>query len=112
MKRRLNATSPPPADRGARSPRRFCPTTTSLFSVDVGQARRKYRRLSTIGESTAIEDVRLEIRDRFGPLPPAAEGFFHVAQLRVLGASLGIEGIMVRGRRGPQLPFATMRCRA
>ena len=44
----------------------------------------------------AIEDVRLEIRDRFGPLPAPAEAFFHVAQLRLLGAALGIEGIMVR----------------
>jgi transcription-repair coupling factor (superfamily II helicase) len=88
-----NAPPPPPADVAldvpAFLPDDYIPSQDAKLDV--------YRRLSTIGESAAIEDVRLEIRDRFGPLPPAAEGFFHVAQLRVLGASLGIEGIMVRG---------------
>ncbi len=88
-----NAPPPPPADVSldlpAFLPDDYIPSQDAKLDV--------YRRLSTIGEAPAIEDVRLEIRDRFGPLPPAAEGFFHVAQLRVLGASLGIEGIMVRG---------------
>ncbi len=88
-----NAPPPPPADVSldlpAFLPDDYIPSQDAKLDV--------YRRLSTISESAAIEDVRLEIRDRFGPLPPAAEGFFHVAQLRVLGASLGIEGIMVRG---------------
>ena len=88
-----NAPPPPPADVSldlpAFLPDDYIPSQDAKLDV--------YRRLSTIVESAAIEDVRLEIRDRFGPLPAAAEGFFHVAQLRVLGASLGIEGIMVRG---------------
>ncbi len=88
-----NAPPPPPADVSldlpAYLPDDYIPSQDAKLDV--------YRRLSTIAESPAIEDVRLEIRDRFGPLPPPAEGFFHVAQLRVLGASLGIEGIMVRG---------------
>ena len=88
-----NAPPPPPADVSldlpAFLPDDYIPSQDAKLDV--------YRRLSTIGEAPAIEDVRLEIRDRFGPLPAAAEGFFHVAQLRVLGASLGIEGIMVRG---------------
>jgi transcription-repair coupling factor (superfamily II helicase) len=37
------------------------------------------------------------VRDRFGPLPPAAEAFFATAQLRVIGGALGVEGIIVRG---------------
>jgi transcription-repair coupling factor (superfamily II helicase) len=87
------APPPPPADVSldlpAFLPDDYIPSQDAKLDV--------YRRLSTITEAPAIEDVRLEIRDRFGPLPPAADGFFHVAQLRVLGASLGIEGIMVRG---------------
>ncbi|HEV8409999.1 MAG TPA: transcription-repair coupling factor, partial [Gemmatimonadaceae bacterium] len=87
------APPPPPADVSldlpAFLPDDYIPSQDAKLDV--------YRRLSTIADTAAIEDVRLEIRDRFGPLPPAADGFFHVAQLRVLGASLGIEGIMVRG---------------
>jgi transcription-repair coupling factor (superfamily II helicase) len=87
-----NAPPPPPADvsldQPAFLPDEYIPSQDAKLDV--------YRRLSTIVDSAAIEDVRLEIRDRFGPLPAAAEAFFHVAQLRVLGAALGIEGIMVR----------------
>jgi transcription-repair coupling factor (superfamily II helicase) len=87
-----NAPPPPPADVSldvpALLPDDYIPSQDAKLDV--------YRRLSTIADHAAIEDVRLEIRDRFGPLPPPAEAFFHVAQLRVLGAALGIEGIMVR----------------
>jgi transcription-repair coupling factor (superfamily II helicase) len=87
-----NAPPPPPADvsldQPAYLPDEYIPSQDAKLDV--------YRRLSTIVDSAAIEDVRLEIRDRFGPLPSPAEAFFHVAQLRVLGAALGIEGIMVR----------------
>jgi len=87
-----NAPPPPPADVAldipAFLPDDYIPSQDAKLDV--------YRRLTTIAESAAIEDVRLEIRDRFGPLPPAAEAFFHVAQLRLLGAALGVEGIMVR----------------
>jgi transcription-repair coupling factor (superfamily II helicase) len=56
-----------------------------------------YRRLTRIGDPAEIAGVRAELRDRFGPLPPAAEAFFAVATLRVTGAHLGIEGILVHG---------------
>jgi transcription-repair coupling factor (superfamily II helicase) len=56
-----------------------------------------YRRLTRLDDPAAIEGLRQEVRDRFGPLPPAAEAFFHLALLRVLGGRLGIEGLLVRG---------------
>jgi len=56
-----------------------------------------YRRLSALGSPEAIEELRQEVRDRFGPLPPPAEAFFATATLRLVGGSLGIEGILVRG---------------
>jgi len=37
------------------------------------------------------------VRDRFGPLPTAAEAFFATAFLRIIGGLLGIEGVIVRG---------------
>jgi transcription-repair coupling factor (superfamily II helicase) len=56
-----------------------------------------YRRLSASTSPEAIEELRIEVRDRFGPLPPPAEAFFSTAILRLVGGSLGIDGILVRG---------------
>lgn len=56
-----------------------------------------YRRLTHAPGAVAIAEVRAEVRDRFGPLPAAAERYFAVAALRRLGAGLGIEGVLVRG---------------
>jgi transcription-repair coupling factor (superfamily II helicase) len=56
-----------------------------------------YRRLTRISDPVEIAGVRAELRDRFGPLPAPAEAFFAVATLRVTGAHLGIEGILVHG---------------
>ena len=55
-----------------------------------------YRRLSRVDRVEEIERLRLELRDRFGPLPPPAEGMLALATLRVVGGVLGIEGILVR----------------
>ena len=56
-----------------------------------------YRRLTSQTDPAAIADVRAEVRDRFGALPPEAERYFALAELRRLGAALAIEGILVRG---------------
>src|SRR3954463_12496251 len=44
-----------------------------------------------------IQAVREELRDRFGPLPPDAERLLLVAELRALGAQLGLETIHIKG---------------
>jgi transcription-repair coupling factor (superfamily II helicase) len=56
-----------------------------------------YRRLARFEEPTEIEQLRGELRDRFGPLPAQAEAMLALAQLRIIGGALGIEGILVRG---------------
>jgi transcription-repair coupling factor (superfamily II helicase) len=56
-----------------------------------------YRRLARFDDVNEIEALRTELRDRFGPLPLPAEGMLALAQLRVVGGQLGIEGILVRG---------------
>ena len=55
-----------------------------------------YRRLTVLREPKDIEALQLEVRDRFGPMPTAAHALFASAMLRVLGASLGVEGVLVR----------------
>ena len=57
-----------------------------------------YRRL---GAATAVDQVDLireEIRDRFGPIPDPAATYLAAARLRLLGAPLGVEGILVHGQ--------------
>jgi transcription-repair coupling factor (superfamily II helicase) len=56
-----------------------------------------YKRLARLEDPRDIEALRVELRDRFGPLPPAAEAMLALAQLRIIGGTLGIEGILVRG---------------
>ncbi len=55
-----------------------------------------YRRLTALREPKDIEALQLEVRDRFGPMPTAAQALFASAMLRVLGAALGVEGVLVR----------------
>ncbi len=44
-----------------------------------------------------IDGLRTELRERFGPLPVEAETLLDMARLRVLGATLGIQHVLVRG---------------
>jgi transcription-repair coupling factor (superfamily II helicase) len=55
-----------------------------------------YRRLTAMRLVTDIEALQSEVRDRFGKLPESAQALFGSAMLRVLGASLGVEGVLVR----------------
>jgi transcription-repair coupling factor (superfamily II helicase) len=55
-----------------------------------------YRRLTALRASKDIEALQAEVRDRFGPLPEPAQALFGSATLRVLGAALGVEGVLVR----------------
>jgi transcription-repair coupling factor (superfamily II helicase) len=59
-----------------------------------------YRRMTKASDAAAIEALAAEVRDRFGPLPPAAAAYFDLAQLRLLGGTLGIEALLVRGDEG------------
>lgn len=76
-------------DQPAYLPDDFIPAQDAKLDV--------YRRLTACRTAAAIDDLRTEVRDRFGPLPPAAEALFASALLRVLGAAIGVDGVLVRG---------------
>jgi transcription-repair coupling factor (superfamily II helicase) len=59
-----------------------------------------YRRLGAAATAEEIDAIRDEVRDRFGAPPPQAEAYFAVAYLRILGGTLGVEGVLVRGDEG------------
>jgi transcription-repair coupling factor (superfamily II helicase) len=56
-----------------------------------------YRRLARASASGDIDGLRDELRERFGPLPVEAETLLDMARLRVLGAVLGLQHVLVRG---------------
>ena len=64
-----------------------------------------YRRLARAVAPDEIQAVREELRDRFGPLPDDAQRLLLVSELRVLGARVGLETVLVRGDEA-RLTFA------
>ena len=76
-------------DLPAYLPDEFVPSQEAKLDI--------YRRLTRVTEAAEIDALSAEVRDRFGVLPPAAEAFFAQALLRLVGAVLGVEGILVRG---------------
>jgi transcription-repair coupling factor (superfamily II helicase) len=56
-----------------------------------------YRRLARAVTPGDIQALRDELRERFGPLPEPAETLLHLARLRVVGADLGLQHLLVRG---------------
>ncbi len=76
-------------DRPAHLPDRFIPDDDAKLDL--------YRRLARAASSGDIDGLRDELRERFGPLPPEAEMLLDMARLRVLGAALGLQHVLVRG---------------
>jgi len=56
-----------------------------------------YRRLARAAASGDIQQLRDELRERFGPLPEPAEHLLSMARLRAVGAELGLQHVLVRG---------------
>jgi transcription-repair coupling factor (superfamily II helicase) len=67
------------------------------YVSDSSQKLHLYRRLSKIGGLAEIDAMRLELADRFGPLPPEVERLLDATVLRVLGRAVGVDRILVRG---------------
>ncbi len=56
-----------------------------------------YRKLAQVQDASALEAIKQELRDRFGPLPPAVDFLFQVAVLRQLAAERRITEMETRG---------------
>ncbi len=76
-------------DRAAHLPEGYVPDDDVKLDL--------YRRLARAGAIGDIEQLRDEMRERFGPLPEEAETLLHMARLRVMGADLGLQHVLVRG---------------
>jgi transcription-repair coupling factor (superfamily II helicase) len=76
-------------DRPAHLPEGFVPDDEVKLDI--------YRRLARATSSGEIDELRAEMRERFGPLPEEAENLLYMARLRVLGASMGLQHVLIRG---------------
>ena len=54
-----------------------------------------YRKLAQANEKSLLESLQKELRDRFGPLPPAAELLLAVGELKILASEKGVTSIEV-----------------
>ncbi len=70
------------------------------YISDSGQKLHLYRRLSKMKTRAEVEELRRELRDRFGPIPSEAQALLDGATLRLLAQGLGVERVLLRGREG------------
>ncbi len=56
------------------------------YIAEAQQRIEVYRKLAQVEDKVALENLRKELRDRFGPLPPAVELLLQVGELKVLAA--------------------------
>ena len=52
-----------------------------------------YKRISNAANQTELDEMRVELIDRFGLLPEAAKNFFEVTSLKLLTEDIGVEKI-------------------
>ena len=95
------AGSPLPAadgyDEGAHGVTR--PAIASLPHKYVTEPQHRieiYRKLAQANEKSALENLRKELRDRFGPLPPPVELLLQVAELKILASEKAVTIIEVK----------------
>lgn len=84
----------------SRSEGEKCPAF--LPSAYVSDARTRiicHRRLAEAGDTAALDQLQAEWRDRFGPLPPAAENLLVSVRVRLEAARRKISMVEVRDRR-------------
>jgi transcription-repair coupling factor (superfamily II helicase) len=76
------------------------PKTSAFIPLSyIAEARQRievYRKLAQATDKPALESLKNELRDRFGPLPPAVELLLQVAELKILAGERGISIIEVK----------------
>ncbi len=70
------------------------------YIPDVNMRLSIYKRIASTADADELEDLRIELVDRFGLLPKPAQNLLHVAGLRQQATPLGIKRIEVSERAG------------
>jgi transcription-repair coupling factor (superfamily II helicase) len=99
---RLDFLSLTPGDSKPASTHRPAPAPAFLpldYVNDPQQRIEFYRKLAQTSDSTALQLLQEEIRDRFGPPPPAVILLFQVAKLKILATLRNVSSIETRDDR-------------
>ncbi|MGI8966014.1 MAG: TRCF domain-containing protein, partial [Limisphaerales bacterium] len=68
--------------------------TSACFPLSyIAEAQQRieiYRKLAELSDNRALVNLKIELRDRFGPLPPATELLLQVSELTILAAEKNI----------------------
>ncbi len=75
------------------------------YIADVNQRLSLYKRIASADDANALDDIQIELIDRFGLLPEAVKNLIRIAALRQLANSLGIRKID-GGPQGISIEFA------
>ncbi len=68
------------------------------YVPDVHARLALYKRLAEAADESALADLRVEMIDRFGKLPPQADNLFALTELKLRAQSLGIVKLRVHAR--------------
>ncbi|HOA60963.1 MAG: transcription-repair coupling factor [Verrucomicrobia bacterium] len=95
-KAKTTPPAPPRAARGSGSasaclPLRYVPEPHHRIEM--------YRKLAQVTDKAGLDAVRSELRDRFGPPPPAVELLVQVSALKILAADRGLDAMETRDDR-------------
>ena len=78
-------------------PRLELPVAASLPETYIAHTPTRlalYQRFAKMRQRSALPDLRAELRDRFGPLPPETENLLTLLDLRLLADSVGVEALL------------------
>ena len=70
----------------------------SAYVPDVHARLTLYKRISECTQDEALRELKIEMIDRFGLLPEAAENLFHASELRIAAERLGLARLRAGGR--------------
>jgi transcription-repair coupling factor (superfamily II helicase) len=93
-----------PAQRGPEIDLRLPALLPDDYVPDVHLRLVTYKRIAGAPHGDALEELKVELMDRFGPLPPAARTLFRCAELRIAAEPLGVRRIEA-GPSGGRLHF-------
>ena len=88
--------APEPGEGGSAIPR----ASASFPAAYIAEPRLRidiYRKLAQAADPAALRDLKNELRDRFGPLPPPAELLLKATELKLLAADRNVTAIETKG---------------
>ncbi|MFH1018794.1 MAG: transcription-repair coupling factor, partial [Pseudomonadota bacterium] len=74
------------------------------YVASTGERLLLYKRLSAARSDQELENLRLELKDRFGPPPPPVENLLEVIELKILARHLGVQSLKLSEK--PSIEFA------